>query len=121
MKNLTYEKLSIVQEGSKGNAEESAKKSTGISMNEFPYLLKEAILNWGMAMKESTGREWFQTFDELSHLTNIAPSTLRKYCLEYSGDPKFPTVNNLITICKVISDWSAFRFLADYVKILKEM
>jgi len=121
MKNNNGCIISIIQEGSEGNAEECSRKSAGISMNEFPYVLKEAILRWGTAMKETTGNDYFRVYDELSHLTNIAPQTLREYCLEYSGDPKFPPVNKLIAICKAISDYSAIRFLNKYVDVLKGM
>lgn len=121
MKNINGSIISIVREGSEGNAKECSRNCRGISMNEFPYVLKDAIMNWGAVMKEATGKAWFHPYDELSHLTNIAPQTLRKYCLEYSGDPKFPPVHSLVAICKAISDWSAFDFLASYVKTLKEM
>ena len=84
-------------------------------MSELPSILENTILNWQQANRKNN--RYFNGYNELAHLLNVHPMTLRKYTNQFN--PEFPKVNLLVSICNLCGDYTALEFLNDYTKGLK--
>lgn len=95
---------------------ETDQKTIGISMNQFPVILKSSIEKWGERMRETTGDKFFCEYEELSNLIELAPSTLYSYTNKHN--PVYPTVQKLVLICTTIKDKTPLDFLQAYSEAL---
>jgi hypothetical protein len=96
------------------NPLESNNILNGLTMNDFPNILEEAILTWEKNMRRKLNNKFFCGYRELSILVGLAPSTLRSYTDEFT--PKFPTLLSLTQICAVINDLRPIEFYFEYTK-----
>ena len=86
-----------------------------LNLSELPSILENTILNWQQANRKNN--RYFNGYNELAHLLNVHPMTLRKYTNQFN--PEFPKVNLLVSICNLCGDYTALEFLNDYTKGLK--
>lgn len=100
------------------NQTANLKQSDGINfMKKFPSILNMAIRDFEEKIRERSGDRYLNGFSELAELVNLSESTIRHYTNEFN--PEFPTVINLIRICKAIDDYRPIEFLNDYKEVIK--
>lgn len=83
------------------------------SLTKLPSILHESILNWETEQRKR-GDKFFLGYEELSALLNIHPQTLRKYT--NISQPKYPAVNHLIAMCRIMNDYTAWEYLSGEIK-----
>lgn len=119
MRNIVSNILTV-----KGNQAINLGKSGGkqkeMNLAQLPIILKRSILDWEDRMRQEIGDKYFDSYEELSSLTGIAVSTLRKYITTTEASAEYPPINKLIQICLIICDKKPLEFIIDYAdKVIK--
>lgn len=86
------------------------------SLSQLPLIIHNTIRNWETQMSQSTGTH-FLGYEELGMLMDIHPQTLRKWSNQFTTHQ--PKVSQLISLCKLTQDWTAWNYVVKSVEGLK--
>ena len=82
------------------------------SMGDFPSVLETVIIEW--QAKQRKNNKYFDGYKELAYLLNYHPHSIRSYTDSF--EPKFPTVNTLVAICRITGDRRPIEYLNEKVQ-----
>jgi len=95
--------------------EKITKNESEVNLGKLPILLHRAITDFENKLRETDA--YADGYEVISTLLNIHPQTLRKYTNKFN--PTYPTVNNLISICKITGDSKPIDYIKDYWELIK--
>jgi|GEM_PF-3077049 len=88
---------------------------TEVNLNRLSILIHRAIVDFENKLREDD--PYIDGYEEIAMLIGIHPQTLRKYTNRFN--PTYPTISNLISICKITGDSKPIDFVYDYWNKIK--